>query len=437
LHVLKGRDLAAKDANGKSDPYVVFTWQGKTYKTPTIYKSLNPTWEKACFNLGEFNPTDSLEIQVWDKDRLSKDDFMGRVIIPLKDIAEVGNHEHWYPLEQREKKNEEVSGDILLRFETRLMGVVPPTFGVDLEALSKRESQDVPQFVTSIFEFLSACADEPQLFRTPVPADQLKGFKDTINAGGSITWLRDAPGRGPHQAAALFKLFLRELPVPLMTFDLTKKIVTAGRETEDSPSLPNKTKFIFAILPEAHMLLFLALLRLIQLLVHRDPAEAKPLAVALSHELMGPENEALQYPPIENFFSHVFANSEALVPKPIIQGMDDQSYFLSHSESTSTLLPGENAVTDLSVDSEAHKLFVNYDLNKSNTIDQHEFGIFYTEFVKSLGRKPPSARALRKIWSEVDVNGADEVSWEQFAQWWRSLQRPRSLSSSASGRTSQ
>ncbi|MDP2437872.1 MAG: EF-hand domain-containing protein [archaeon] len=418
--------MAAKDANGKSDPYVIFTWQGKTYKTTTIYKNLNPIWEKASFNLGEFSTAESLEVQVWDKDRLSKDDFMGRVIIPLKDVAEVGNHEKWHLLEQREKKNEEVSGELLLLFETRNLGHSPPTFGVDLEQLAKRDSMDIPQFVSTLLEFIAGCPDEHQLFKIPVSPESLSTLKSTIDAGGAIAWSRDTPERSVHHAAGLLKLFLRELPVPVMTRDLLRKIVDAGREDESSSSVVAKTKFIFAILPDVHILLLSAILRAIDALHHKDP---KALAAALAADLVGSDVDAAALLHIETFFARTFANVDLYLPKPLAHNLEEHLHLLASSDSTSTLLPGENAVTDLDVDSEAYKLFISYDIDKSNTIDRHEFGIFYTEFVKSLGRKPPSHRALRRIWTEVDADGNDEVSWEEFAKWWRSLQsaRPKTM----------
>ena len=387
-------------------------------------------WEKSSFNLGEFSPSDSLEIQVWDKDRLSKDDFMGRVIIALREVAEIGNHEKWFTLEQREKKNEEVTGDILLRFETRHLGVVPPSFGVDLDLLARRDSCDLPLFVSNILDVVAGSADDvPGLFRAPVPPEALAGLKSIVDAGGAVAW--DSAERSPHHAAALLCLFLRELPLPLMTGDLTKKVLEAAREQEDSSSVAAKTRFILAILPEAHACLLTALLRCLRCVVRGDAAEARAVAQVLAPVLMGgAEQDAGQAALVETFFARLFAQAELYVPKPIVQGMDDHQVQLTSSDSSSSLLPGENAVTDLSIDSEAYKLFISYDIDKSNTIDRHEFGIFYTEFLKSLGRKQPSHRALRKIWAEVDANGNDEVSWEEFAHWWRSLQRSRPLTMS-------
>jgi Ca2+-dependent lipid-binding protein len=69
--VLKGRNLVACDDNGKSDPYVTFTWRGKKKRTHTVYKSLNPVWEKEAFVLGDFDDNEEIALVCWDKDRLS------------------------------------------------------------------------------------------------------------------------------------------------------------------------------------------------------------------------------------------------------------------------------------------------------------------------------------------------------------------------------
>lgn len=70
-------------------------------------------------------------IEVWDKDLLSADDFMGNigfrrnnkigiVSIPLKEAATNAPVEKWYPLQHRPgKEHEEVSGEINLRLHAR------------------------------------------------------------------------------------------------------------------------------------------------------------------------------------------------------------------------------------------------------------------------------------------------------------------------------
>ena len=49
VHLKQGYDLAAKDANGLSDPYVKFFLRGvnkAAHKSKTVYKDLNPVWDE-------------------------------------------------------------------------------------------------------------------------------------------------------------------------------------------------------------------------------------------------------------------------------------------------------------------------------------------------------------------------------------------------------
>uniref|UniRef100_A0A8D8MGQ2 Multiple C2 and transmembrane domain-containing protein 2 n=1 Tax=Cacopsylla melanoneura TaxID=428564 RepID=A0A8D8MGQ2_9HEMI len=49
IHLKRGRDLIARDKTGTSDPYVKFKIGGRLmYKSKTIYRDLNPTWDETC-----------------------------------------------------------------------------------------------------------------------------------------------------------------------------------------------------------------------------------------------------------------------------------------------------------------------------------------------------------------------------------------------------
>ncbi|KAK1942749.1 Extended synaptotagmin-3 [Phytophthora citrophthora] len=86
--LFKCQDLAAADMDvvgGKSDPYVVFTLGGATKKSSCIMNDLNPQWsppEKFEFEVDEWE-NEFLIAQVFDYDRLSKDDLIGSAVIPL------------------------------------------------------------------------------------------------------------------------------------------------------------------------------------------------------------------------------------------------------------------------------------------------------------------------------------------------------------------
>ncbi|XP_052794019.1 E3 ubiquitin-protein ligase NEDD4-like isoform X2 [Mya arenaria] len=90
IKVISGTNLAKKDIFGASDPYVRITlFRGDreagcidNVHTNTIKKSLNPKWEEEF--LFRVNPRDNvLLFEVFDSNRVTRDDFLGLVEIPL------------------------------------------------------------------------------------------------------------------------------------------------------------------------------------------------------------------------------------------------------------------------------------------------------------------------------------------------------------------
>lgn len=119
-NVIKGRNLAAKDRSGFSDPYLVVTLGDATETTPTINKSLNPEWNTTL----ELPIVDEqsllLEVYCWDKDRFGKD-YMGQFDVILEDQFLNGQTQQdpqWFPLRSKRtgKKKSVVSGEIQIQF---------------------------------------------------------------------------------------------------------------------------------------------------------------------------------------------------------------------------------------------------------------------------------------------------------------------------------
>ncbi|KAK7497442.1 hypothetical protein BaRGS_00011284, partial [Batillaria attramentaria] len=79
--VLEGRDLAPKDKTGYSDPYVSVTCFDETKTTSNQKKTRFPEWNETLEFLLPSDTTYnnlSVIVTVWDKDKLSSDDFMGQ-----------------------------------------------------------------------------------------------------------------------------------------------------------------------------------------------------------------------------------------------------------------------------------------------------------------------------------------------------------------------
>ncbi|KAJ5220169.1 Phosphatidylserine decarboxylase-related protein [Penicillium chermesinum] len=128
--VIRGRNLAAKDRGGTSDPYLIVNLGDARQSTPTIPKTLNPEWN-VSFEMPVMG-VPLLECICWDHDRFGKD-YLGEFDIALEDIftgGEIEQQPTWYTLKskraanptrpattkKKKKKDSNVSGEILLQF---------------------------------------------------------------------------------------------------------------------------------------------------------------------------------------------------------------------------------------------------------------------------------------------------------------------------------
>ncbi|KAL6096423.1 mctp1 [Pungitius sinensis] len=102
VKVMRAEGLMAADVTGKSDPFCVLELNNDRLQTPTVYKNLNPEWNKVfTFNVKDIHAV--LEVTVFDEDRDRSADFLGKVAIPLLHIRN-GKQKSY------ELKNKELTG---------------------------------------------------------------------------------------------------------------------------------------------------------------------------------------------------------------------------------------------------------------------------------------------------------------------------------------
>ncbi|XP_075324853.1 multiple C2 and transmembrane domain-containing protein 1 isoform X4 [Odontesthes bonariensis] len=85
VKIIRAEGLMAADVTGKSDPFCVVELSNDRLQTHTVYKNLNPEWNKVfTFNVKDIHSV--LEVTVYDEDRDRSADFLGKVAIPLLNI---------------------------------------------------------------------------------------------------------------------------------------------------------------------------------------------------------------------------------------------------------------------------------------------------------------------------------------------------------------
>lgn len=99
VRALAGRDLTPLDHHGfsrpSSDPYVKLFFKHKVGVTEVTEKNLNPEFVSKPLSLGRIHLNDNaiLEVQCWDYDKITFDDFGGAALVSIAGLlAETNGH---------------------------------------------------------------------------------------------------------------------------------------------------------------------------------------------------------------------------------------------------------------------------------------------------------------------------------------------------------
>ncbi|KAL6880482.1 hypothetical protein ACP4OV_012047 [Aristida adscensionis] len=87
VRVLRGVNLVCCDAKG-SDPYVVLNVDGQKVKTGVVKKTVNPVWDEDL-TLAIRNAEAPILLEVFDKDKFSKDDKMGDAEFDIEALMQI------------------------------------------------------------------------------------------------------------------------------------------------------------------------------------------------------------------------------------------------------------------------------------------------------------------------------------------------------------
>jgi len=91
IKVLSGNNLAAKDRNGKSDPYLTILYGTQTFKTQYVKKTLSPVWTDQVFIIAQDPRQTQILVECWDWELLGGHDFMGEFFVQTSIIPDDGS----------------------------------------------------------------------------------------------------------------------------------------------------------------------------------------------------------------------------------------------------------------------------------------------------------------------------------------------------------
>jgi hypothetical protein len=133
--VLEAVDLTSMDPNGYSDPFCKVYF--KNYETGLETKAkdsqiknvtLNPLWDEVISIPFSGDWTDTLHVDVYDFDKYSTDDFIGRVAIPMALLEPNHQLSGWYHLTENDATDNK-QGSLHLRLELAHRLPPPPSGG--------------------------------------------------------------------------------------------------------------------------------------------------------------------------------------------------------------------------------------------------------------------------------------------------------------------
>eukprot|EP00300_Choanocystis_sp_HF-7_P040837 c7370_g1_i2.p1 GENE.c7370_g1_i2~~c7370_g1_i2.p1 ORF type:complete len:332 (+),score=54.17 c7370_g1_i2:25-996(+) len=245
IQIRQAKDLLAHDRNGFSDPYAVAQADTCKVKTPTVAKTLNPTWNTAA-TVGPFRGATNLVVTVFDYDRFGSNDTIGSLTMPISALAPDTEVSGWYPLDPPSGSAAGTAAGSIELAMTFTKRVVPPEEIVpELPVLA--EGETVPRtaedqgkvfskpFADSLIQRLCLCVNLPFLSR----ADEVKLYNMLLGAfslmvpTAIISFIVDKV-KGLHLPEDMLR--------SLFSDELKHRIVNSFSRTFDIPFLSESTE---------------------------------------------------------------------------------------------------------------------------------------------------------------------------------------------------
>ena len=126
LTIVEAQDLLAKDSAesgsyaGSSDPYVEVHCGKSYWRTTTVDKTCDPSWEGGGSRQEMEIPFDSFDtcvhLLLFDYDRFSSDDYLGEILLPVGALRAEAERDVWLKVQAPPLHDEPITGYLRVRF---------------------------------------------------------------------------------------------------------------------------------------------------------------------------------------------------------------------------------------------------------------------------------------------------------------------------------
>jgi RhoGAP domain len=182
----------------------------------------------------DINEKDVLSVAISDKDRFTRDDYMGGLSIALDEFAQPGDYARSFSLNDLAKSGDLVCGEVELLLKVRRSDLAdePLVFGMPLVELmtrvrTRKAEAKVPPFFEAIVNELLArgAREELGILRISGSRRNIQKLRGRIDCWEDIDPTQVA---NIHDLTGLLKLWLRSLPEPLLLASNFDAVITAA-----------------------------------------------------------------------------------------------------------------------------------------------------------------------------------------------------------------
>ena len=212
FRIIEGKSLTAMDLNGKNDAYctvVNLKTPKKKKKTQILYKTKEPKWNYFLSVKIHDYSSDEIKISCYDYDKMSKDDLIGYIILPVREMGDGKIIDKWVNISNPESGT---GGQLHLMYQICTIGWTPfitiPKDPIKQIHIHVMDGYDIPKtdLIGKTDPYLKIKLNDQEFFQktsvidntlTPLWNERITLYSLYSNPSIQLQLLDEAPGKDP------------------------------------------------------------------------------------------------------------------------------------------------------------------------------------------------------------------------------------------------